>query len=101
MIIIVFLLFIIAVVMVYTNYNYVENFENYGKVSEDRNNICSLYLDAFANTYRSAPNIVNVRFDQWCNEYTQKLGFYPRYRTGELAYTGLYNYYTTDSYGIL
>ncbi len=70
-----------------------EHFEDYGSVNKNRYDYCDIYIDTFANTYRTAPNIVNQRFGQWCKSYESYFGIFPRYRKAEIAYKRLFHKY--------
>ena len=71
-----------------SNYEYFENYDN-GVISNDRNNLCSVYTDSFANAHANITDQTQFKFFNWCLVYKNHTNRYPTYRTAELAFNKL------------
>lgn len=92
-----FIILIIILIIIFTwyyiTYIHKEYFGDgvYGAsaIVGDRNNICSVYINSFANARGDITNQTQFRFFNWCEEYKNVTNHYPSYRTAELAFNKL------------
>lgn len=69
------------------------NIENFGDAHlyTNRNDICGVYIDAFANSYGDITEQTQYNFYKWCEGYKNVTQSYPDYRTAERIFEKLIN----------